>query len=175
MWKNRAKTSVKNKCNQRFLLQRLTSIETQYVEFQNIELRESKTCSGKFQKVPLFLDENGTKKISNKYYISSSTEWCSIDLSKPLVFGTFLWRQDSKMKPLPFKNPKIEFFYYFTEKIWKLKIWTMVDRETAVLIMKISDKVDRYIPRNLDWERWNAEGFQGQDGKRNHFDVSLCE
>ena len=47
------------------------------------------------------------------------------------------------MKPFSFKNPKIEFFITLQKTFWRLKIWTMVDRETAVLFMKKSDKANR--------------------------------
>ena len=69
----------------------------------------------------------------------------------------------------------ILFQYQLAEKNGYPQSRDMIDGEPVVVFTKYSDESHQKVPRNLDLERRTAAECPGQDKKRSHFDVSLCE
>ena len=71
--------------------------------------------------------------------------------------------ESQKYSISPPKSPKIELFLPRTHQknFWWPKIWNKIDREPVVVFIRKSDECDQYVPRKIEIERWNAEGWHG--------------
>ena len=96
--------------------------------------------------------------------------------AKTSVFPCLLYRQYSKIYPLPGKKLKIENFIANNspkKSFRPPKIWKIIDRDLVVVVLFIQklDKSDQWVRRKLYLKRWNAERCHGREKTKSFWRV----